>query len=222
MWRNILLSAVVICVVGGAIAQADIFISLDGEDLTDSIVLSDYSGQFIIAVQGDTSFEPNDISIEVENGTLEPVGNGNAGYSFQFVAEGEATVNLITKVDMIIDGQSVPADTLIYQLWLYYNPYVNLYAAFGIGLAELFIPTEEEDVQQDDSPSDNIDQPTEIIPAEEPNVTELLPEVDYNLPPLKASERELRKVLLNCPNRFDDTTHVQISRMETDSGEGGG
>jgi hypothetical protein len=32
-----------------------------------------------------------------------------------------AAVNLITKVDMIIDGYSVPADTLIHHLWLYYS-----------------------------------------------------------------------------------------------------
>jgi hypothetical protein len=39
MWRKYIISAAIICVVGGAIAQADIFISLDGEDLTDSIAL---------------------------------------------------------------------------------------------------------------------------------------------------------------------------------------
>lgn len=210
----------------GAIAKADIFISLDGEDLTDSIVLGDYPGQFILAVEGNTIFEPNDISVEVVNGTLDPVGDSNTSYYFQFNSEGEAAVNITTKVDMTIDGQNIPADTLIYQLWLYYNSYVNLYAAFGIGLAELSIPPEEEDVQQGELPSDNIDQPTEIITEEEPNATESMPAVGYNLPPLKASERELRKVLLNCPNIDEEIISYKHNREEIESlnmsGEGCG
>jgi hypothetical protein len=213
MLRNLLLSAGVICILGVDTAQADIFISLDGEDLTDSIVLSDYPGQFIVAVEGDTSFEPNDIMVEAENGTLEPVDDGNNSYYFQFIAEGEATVNLITKVYMTIDGQNIPADTLIYQLWMCYNPYINLYAAFGIGLADLFIPPEEEDLQQGEMPSEDISEATEIILEEEPNELEAepLPEIDYNLPSPKSSKRELQKVLLNCPNNLSGSMYDWLS-----------
>ncbi len=95
MWRNLTLSAMIVCVIVASIAQADIFLSLDGDDKTDLIVLTDYPGQFIVAVEGNTPFEPNDISVQVENGTLEPVGDGNNSYYFQFAASGESAGNRI-------------------------------------------------------------------------------------------------------------------------------
>ena len=42
MWRKLSVVAVVICVIGASIAQANIFLSLDGDDKTDLITLTDY------------------------------------------------------------------------------------------------------------------------------------------------------------------------------------
>ena len=122
---------------------SNIFLSVDGDDLTDIIVFTDYPGQFVVAVESNMPLGPNDISVQVVNGTLEPVGDGNNSYYFQFEASGEATINLVTNVDMIIDGNSIPANTLIYQLWMYYNADLNIYAVFGIGLSDLILPPDD-------------------------------------------------------------------------------
>ena len=143
------------------------------------------------------------------NATLELVGDGNESYYFQFVAEGEAAVNLITKVDMVIDGVSVPADTLIYQLWLCYNPYINIYAAYGIGLSELYNPPEEEQGQPiAEQPAGQSGVSTEESPSEPDSE----PVNDYNSLPMTAVRQEKRKVLLNCPNSVDEIPLVRAAR----------
>jgi hypothetical protein len=128
---------------------SDIFLLLDGQDWTDIIGLGDYPGQFTVAIECNAPFEPNDVSIEAVNGSLEAVGDGNNNYYFQFETSGEASINLVTNVDMIIDGNSIPANTLIYQLWMYYNADVNIYAVYGIGLEELIL-LNDDDGQDDD------------------------------------------------------------------------
>jgi len=124
-----------------SVSNADVILTLNGDDITDSIVMRDYPGALTVAVDGNTPVGPNDISIEAQNGTLMPH-EPSGSYYFQFTSEGEATINLITKTGLIIDGRSIPADTLIYQLWFCYNADCNIYAGFGIGLVQL-LPQEE-------------------------------------------------------------------------------
>ena len=157
-----------------------------------------------MAVKGNTPFEPNHISVEAENGTLKAVGDGNTGYYFQFGTVGVATVNLITKVDMIIDGHSVPADTLIYQLWIFYDPDADIHTAYSIGLSYL-IPPEEEQGQ-------SIAEQSGISTEESPSKIQSQPVNDCNSLPLTAVRQEKRKTLLNCPNSFDEITHVRTAR----------
>lgn len=166
MWRNLFIAAV-ICFVS-SVAGADVVVTLDGDNLTDVIVMANYPGELIVAIEGNTPVGPNDISIEAQNGTLEP-GEPNGGYYFRFITEGEAAVNLLTNVDMVIDGCSVPANTLIYQLWLCYNPDANIYAAFGIGLAELLTPPVEEEAAQGELLADELGEPLAVSVPEEPN-----------------------------------------------------
>jgi len=222
MWRNLFIAAV-ICVLS-LVANADVLVTLNGDNLTDAIAMSNYPGQLVVAVEGNTPVGPNDISIEAQNGTLEP-GEPNGGYYFRFITEGEAAVNLITNVDMVIDGNSIPANTLIYQLWLYYNPDANIYAAFGIGLAELLTPVEEE-AAQGELLADDLGEPVAISVPEEPNQPQLQTAADYNTLPLMRAEQHPRKVLLHCPNNVDEIIPAPVLSRETESammyGEGGG
>lgn len=142
MWRQLVIAAVVLAALAPSVVRGDIILTLDGKNPTDSIIFADYSCRFVVAADGNSPFEPNDISIQAVNGTLD-ANEPNGGYYFQFAAEGEAWVNIFTATDMVIDGNSVPADTLIYQLWLCYNSEWQIYVAFGIGLSELLLPPEE-------------------------------------------------------------------------------
>ena len=120
--------------------DADLILNLNGTDITDSPRIWYGGGDLVVAIVGSTQFEPNDLSVVASGGFLEPDPNANNTYYFEFDNDGgEASVRLVTNVDMIIDGNEVPADTTIYELWLFYNPQSNIYAACGIGLQDLLL-----------------------------------------------------------------------------------
>jgi len=138
MWRKLVVSVVVGSVFAASIVHADVILTVNGSDLSDSFIMTDYPGQIVVAIDGNTAVGSNDVFLEVLNGTLD-ANEPNGGYYFQFAGEGEAQVNLITQVEMIIDGRTVPADTVIYQLWMFYNAELDIYAVCG----EALLPPEE-------------------------------------------------------------------------------
>ena len=97
-----------------------------------------------MAVEGSTQIGPNDVSVGAAGGVLEPVPDANYEYYFEFDAESsEATISLITSVDIVIDGNSIPAGTTIYELYLFCNREQNIFGAAGLGLEELIPPEGE-------------------------------------------------------------------------------
>jgi len=66
------------------------------------------------------------------------VPDANNEYYFEFDANSnEATISLVTAVDMVIDGNSIPAGVTIYQLLIFCNRQQKIFGAVGIGLEEL-------------------------------------------------------------------------------------
>lgn len=126
-----------------SVADADLILTFNGADITDSPRIMQGGGDLVVAIAGSTSFEPNDLSVVASGGFLEPDPNANNTYYFEFDSQaGEASVRLVTNVDMVIDGNEIPANTTIYELWLFYNREANISAACGIGL-EYFLPPEQ-------------------------------------------------------------------------------
>jgi len=122
-----------------------LILTLNGYDVTDSPLIQSM-GEFIVAVEGSTEIEPNDVSVGAVGGVLEPVGDANNEYYFEFDADSnEATISLVTTVAMVIDGNSIPAGTTIYipagttiyELYIFCNREQDIFAAVGIGLADL-------------------------------------------------------------------------------------
>jgi hypothetical protein len=133
--KAFLLAAIVLMT--NSIAGADLILTLNGNDLSDYPLISSM-GQILVAVEGSTEIGPNDVSVGAVGGVLEPVPDANNEYYFEFDANSnEATISLVTAIDMVIDGNSIPAATTIYQLWVYCNRQQNIFAAAGIGLEEL-------------------------------------------------------------------------------------
>ena len=120
-----------------SIAGADLILTLNGYDVTDFPLLQ-VIGEFLVAVEGSTEIGPNDVSVGAVGGVLEPVADANNEYYFEFDADSnEGTISLVTTIAMVIDGNSIPAGTTIYQLLIFCNREENIFAASGIGLAEL-------------------------------------------------------------------------------------
>jgi len=139
---------------GSSIAGADLILTLNGNDLSDSPLISSM-GQFLVAVEGSTEIGPNDVSLGAVGGALEPVPDANNEYYFEFDANSnEATVSLVTTIDMVIDGNSIPAGATIYQLLIFCNRQQNIFGAAGTGLDEL-IWSEGESVSNPNSKDNN-------------------------------------------------------------------
>jgi len=66
-----------------SIAGADLILTLNGNDLSDSPLIASM-GQFLVAVEGSTEVEPNDVSVGAVGGVLEPVPDANNEYYFEF------------------------------------------------------------------------------------------------------------------------------------------
>jgi len=130
--KAFLLAAIVFMT--NSIACADLILTLNGNDLSDYPLISSM-GQILVAVEGSTEIGPNDVSVGAVCGVLEPVPDANNEYYFEFDPNSnEATISLVTAIDMVIDGNSIPAAATIYQLWVYCNRQQNFLAAAGMGL----------------------------------------------------------------------------------------
>jgi len=127
----------VIVLMTNSMAGADLILTLNGNDLSDSPLIQGM-GEFLVAVEGSTEIGPNDVSVGAVGGVLEPVADANNEYYFEFDANSnEATISLVTAVDMVIDGNSIPAGATIYQLLIFCNRQQNIFGAVGIGLEDL-------------------------------------------------------------------------------------
>jgi len=150
--KAFLLAAIVL--VSSPIAGADLILTLNGYDLSDSPLIQNL-GELLVVVEGTTQIGPNDVSVGAVGGVLEPVPDANNEYYFEFDPNSnEATVSLVTAVDMVIDGNSIPAGATIYELWIFCNREQNIFAAAGIGLEEL-IWSEGESVSDPNSKDSN-------------------------------------------------------------------
>jgi len=150
--KTFLLAAVVLMT--NSIAGADLILTLNGNDLSDYPLISSM-GQILVAVEGSTEIGPNDVSVVPHGGVLQPVPDANNEYYFEFDPNSnEATISLVTAIDMVIDGNSIPAATTIYQLWLCCNRQQNIFAAAGMGLEDL-IWSEGESVSDPNSKDSN-------------------------------------------------------------------
>jgi len=128
-----------------SIAEADLILTLNGVDTSDSPLIIWDVQELLIAVEGSTATGPNDVSLAAVGGVLEALGDPNNHYSFAFDANSsEATISLIAEVDMVIDGNSVSPGTTVYELCLFYNCEQNILGGGGIGLDELIWSEPEE------------------------------------------------------------------------------
>jgi hypothetical protein len=174
----------------------------------------------IIAVDGNTTYEPNDITVTAENGILSAIPDTNGQYHFEFDANSEiATVTLTAKADIIIDTRTVPAGTTIYKLYVFYNSDDNTNVAFGIGLEELITLEEEEEKEEQNQPTDS--QPvmaTNVeLPAIEATASEPAIKTDYNLPVRQPSILEQYKFKVYCPNSIDAEMNLPFLHTQADS-----
>lgn len=177
--KTFLLAAIVLMSV--LVARADLILTLNGFDLSDSPLMQNM-GELLVAVVGTTQIDPNDVSVSAIGGVLEPVPDANHQYYFEFDSQpNEATVSLITNIDMVIDGNSIAAGTKIYELYLCCNRQQNIFGAGGIGLEEL-IPPEQGTSEQGKYYAENIDEPISLNAEEQISKTEPQPEQQIPLP----------------------------------------
>ena len=134
---------------------------------------------------------------------------------FEFYIEGgEASVTLVTNVDMIIDGNEVPADTTIYELWLFYNPQSNIYAACGIGLQDLLLLEQGAGAPEGGAP-EGLSATAESEALSEPIHNE--PNELLTRTSLALRFNEPNFLLVSCPNdnskpyRLEEFDHYSIS-----------
>jgi len=193
--KAFLLAAIVL--MSSSIAGADLILTLNGNDLSDSPLISSM-GQFLVAVEGSTQIEPNDVSLGAVGGVLEPVPDANNEYYFEFDANSnEATISLVTAIDMVIDGNSIPAGAKIYELWLFCNRAANIFAAAGMGLDEL-IWSEGQSASSPDSSTLVASEDTSGLEASRPDSgTTPAPWIEA-LVSGRPRQQEQR-VLLDCP-----------------------
>jgi hypothetical protein len=200
--KAFLLAAIVLMSV--SVARADLILTLNGTDTSDFPLIIWNVGDLLVAVAGSTQIEPNDVSVSAIGGVLEPVPDANHQYYFEFNSESsEATVSLVTNLDMVIDGNSVAAGTTIYELYLFYNRQQNILAACGLGLEDL-LPLEQGTGSQESTMSEELLSPsetsalaiTEGTVAEEENTS-------YNFVPVtpyaEQKQQEKLKSLKYCP-----------------------
>jgi hypothetical protein len=141
----------VICIIGGTVANADLILTVDGENPTGVPLMLQGTGPYTIILDGNTPIEPNDVRFEVITGTLTAIPDTNHQYIFQY--EGESTtglIRLIANIDMTIDGFWAPAGMTIYELFVFCNPEFEFTGACGSDIT-VFIPFEGEESEQEES-----------------------------------------------------------------------
>jgi hypothetical protein len=172
--KAFLLTAIIL--MSSSTADANLILTLNGTDITDLPRITQGGGDLVVAIAGSTPFGPNDLSIVAFGGFLEADPNANNTYYFEFDSQaGEASVRLVTNINMVINGNEVPANTTIYELWLFYNRQSNIFAACGIGL-EYFLPLEQGANEQGKYYAENIDEPIALNVAGEISETGSQPE----------------------------------------------
>jgi len=81
-----------------SIAEADLILTLNGVDTSDSPLIIWDVQELLIAVEGSTATGPNDVSLAAVGGVLEALGDPNNHYSFAFDANSsEATISLFRR-----------------------------------------------------------------------------------------------------------------------------
>jgi hypothetical protein len=118
---------VVISFVVIPIANADLILTVNGENPTGGPLTIEGIGPFLLAVDGNTSIEPNDMSVAATGGTLVELPDVNNQYHFEFDAESTfGNAFLIANIDILIEEKFVPAGTTIYQLYFFRNREDNI------------------------------------------------------------------------------------------------
>ncbi len=147
MWRKQVITAVLVCIIGGAIANADLILTVNGLNLINSPLMIEGLGPILVAVAGNTPLEANDVSVTATGGRLTPLSDVNHRYNFEFNDNDESTFGnafLIANNDISIEGKTVPAGTTICQLYFFCDREANIISVLYAGLADLISPEEEE------------------------------------------------------------------------------
>jgi hypothetical protein len=201
-------------------ANANLILTLNGSDTSDFPLIIWNVGDLLVSVAGSTQIEPNDVSVSAVGGVLEPVPDANHQYYFEFNSESsEGTVSLVTNVDMVIDGNSIPAGTTIYELSLFYNRQYNILAAAGIGLEDLLPPDQGAGAQESGMMEEL------LSPAETPTLAVAESTV---IEEENASQtfNEPLPLLVSCPNdtvrpyRLEEFTHSPINTTQAEGNFG--
>ncbi len=137
MWRNKLITAVVICVISGTIAKADLIFTVNGLNPADSTLKIAPIKPVLLEIYGDTPFEPNDISVMATGAELVPVPDVNNQYRLEFDDEITfANVFLIADSNISINEALVPAGTTICQLFFFCNREDNVISVLCASLSD--------------------------------------------------------------------------------------
>jgi hypothetical protein len=205
MWRNQVITAVFVCIVGPSITKADLILKVDGQNPTGIPLMLSGTGPYQVELNGSTTIGPNDVRVEAIGGALTVISEVNYQYSFQYNTGSTAGfVWLITNTDMTIDGIPVTADTTIYELFIFCNPDAGLTGACGSDLPSL-IPPEEEGGEGNsiiEEPSGSMSENTEQTTNDMHNPTE-----NNNILPLTIEEGTESDLMQNEPNWFIVSLH---------------
>jgi len=221
MWMKQVIAAVIISVFGASIVNADLILTVDGQNPTGIPLMLSGTGPYQIEIDGNTAIEQNDIRLEAVGGTLTVISDVNHQYTFQYDNGSTAgLIWLISNTEIILDGITVPAETTIYEVFIFDNPDANLTGVCGADYGTLNPPPEEEGGEGDSIMEEPSDQ--SVISTEgQTSIEESQESIDYN-PLSKRKIHKREKVTANCPNSIEGITY---SKKESDSfamsGEGG-
>jgi hypothetical protein len=136
--KHILSAAIGIILLGGTTLKADLFLTVNGFNPAISPYSIQETNPVIITVDGNTPYEPNDITVTAEKGTLSNISDANYQYYIDLNPDlAVASISLTANKDMTIDTRLVPKGTTIYKLYLLYKSDDNTRIAIGIGLEGL-------------------------------------------------------------------------------------
>jgi hypothetical protein len=206
--KHILLTLVIVVIaLAVSSAYANVILTVNGADPTEVPIFMEGIGPYTLAVDGNTPIESNDLTVIETGGTLSALPDVNYHYNFEFDAEStEALVSVVTNTEISIDGITVPAETTIYELYLFCNRYTNLSAVTGMGLDWLYWPEGEDEGDGEGEPtSEDTGEPNEVIPEEEPGEQGESPEEEPSeQPDIGAEETTVTGETINSPNAGRD------------------
>jgi hypothetical protein len=110
MGRYFVLSALAIyaLISGASTVNAEPLITVNGLNPVESPLTIEGTDQILLAVEGNSPTEPNNLSITASGGTLQPVEDVNQQYLLDFNdGTAAAIVSLIANNDIIIEEKSV-------------------------------------------------------------------------------------------------------------------